>query len=156
MILFQGELREGPNANAVVMFPTIWELDNDQSPMLNAWHTRAPASIRLFAPTSPSLISRRVGSPIKTRVEVLRETVDRNDFDRPVGMEGDSFSPFRAGTAIFSPWRFFLIFSSAQAAANSTLNSSTGLRGVVDIQYTDGPNYGPGSYTIFLQVERLP
>lgn len=156
MILWQGELRGGPNANAVVILPTIWELDNDQSPMLSAWHSKAQPELIRFASTSAPLVLGRVQFPLKTRVEVLREPVDRNDFDRPIGMDGDSFFPFVARTATFSPFRIFLNFSSAQAAATSTANSFTHGRGIVDIEYGDGRNYGPGRYTMFLSVERLP
>jgi hypothetical protein len=45
-----------------------------------------------------------------------------------------------------------LTFDSAQDAANSTSRG----RGVVEITYRDGQSYGPGCYTIFLLVERLP
>jgi hypothetical protein len=45
-----------------------------------------------------------------------------------------------------------LTFSSAQAAADSITQG----RGVVEITYRDGQNYGQGSYTILLRVDRLP
>ncbi len=84
---------------------------------------------------------------------VLGTIPERNDFDRPVGMDGDTFNPLAASPApaTFIPAVMLLTFSSAQAAADSTTQG----RGVVEITYRDGHNYGQGSYTIFLRVDRL-
>jgi hypothetical protein len=49
----------------------------------------------------------------------------------------------------------FLTYDSAVAAAG-TSHTSSGGQGVIEITYTDNHNYGDGSYTLFLLVERLP
>lgn len=139
----------------MVILPTIWELDNDPI-MLGHWQNRTRD--RLNA-RSASLFFTGFGSPLLTPFEDfpqrLIETVDHNDFDHPIGIQGDAFIPFVPGNASFIPLRLLLTFDSAQAAAISTTNSSTRGRGLVDVTYVDGERYGRGSYTLFLRVDRL-
>ena len=155
MILWEGELRGGQNQNAVVILPTIWESDNDLV-MLGHWQLQTRNSLRVFARRSGSWVLGRAAMPLITPADFLTEPVNRNDFDRPLGIQGDAFVPLAVGTATFTPFRMFLTLNSAQTAAVSTTNSTTQGRGVVEITYRDGPRYGPGNYTIFLLVERLP
>jgi hypothetical protein len=123
--------------------------------MLGHWQAQAPAFLRTFGMRSTVLISGREESPLITRSDVLTETVNRNDFDHPIGIQGDAFVPLAAGTATFSPWRVFLTFGMAERLAR-TVSSGTVIPGVFQITYEDGPRYGSGSYTLFLRVERLP
>lgn len=153
MILWDGELRGGANPNAVVILPTIWEWDNDQV-MLGHWQAQAPGFLRTFGMRNTAAISGREEFPLITRSDVLTETVNRNDFDHPIGIQGDAFVPLAAGTATFSPWRVFLTFSMAERLAR-TVSSGT-VPGVFQITYEDGQRYGSGRYTLFLRVERLP
>jgi hypothetical protein len=69
-------------------------------------------------------------------------------------MDGDTFNPLAAtpNPATFIPAVMLLTFGSAESAANRTTQG----RGVVEITYRDGHNFGEGSYTIFLRVDRLP
>jgi hypothetical protein len=150
MILWEGELIGGPNPNTVVLLPTIWEADNDRV-MFDDWRAQAPGFIRAFA-TRCSLTC-RLATPLVTNSDFLVETVARNDFDHPVGIQGDAFIPLAPGRATFAPWRVVLTFNTAQRIATTTFDQ---LPGVFPVTYQDGPRYGSGSYTLFLRVERLP
>jgi hypothetical protein len=80
-------------------------------------------------------------------------TPRRNDFDRPIGIDGEPFNPFVApNPTTFIPAVMLLTFNSAQEAANSVTQG----QGTVEIHYRDGDRYGRGIYTMFLRVERLP
>ena len=155
MVLWEGELRRGgPTANAIVLLPTIWENDN-ATEMLDVWMRQAPSFLRTFAASSDGFITGRRPRPLIERVDRVLDTIPKhNDFDRPIGLDGEPYNPLAAspGSATFVPAVMLLTFTSAQEAANS---NTTG-RGVVEITYRDGARYGPGSYTIFLRVERLP
>ena len=164
MILWEGELRrDGPQANAAVIIPTIWESDYSSDMLNNVWTRQVNDYLRHFAANGARLITVPAPGAVRTPLVVQRDTVlrfipQRNDFDRPIGMDGDTFNPLAADPqpATFIPAVMVLTFASAQEAAASTLNSHPGRRGVVEITYRDGRNYGEGSYTIFLLVERLP
>lgn len=155
MILWDGELRKGgQRANGVILIPTIWENDNVPT-VLTAWHRQVDAFIRSFATTrAPRFIDgstpHRLVDQSDTVLSVVPQT---NEFDRPIGLDGDSFNPASAtpNPATFIPAVMFLTFDSAEAAANSTGQG----RGVVHITYRDGRSYGQGSYTIILRVERI-
>jgi hypothetical protein len=155
MILWEGELRQGgPSPNAVVMLPTIWENDNVPD-VLNVWQRQADEFITTFARNSARFITGRTERPLVEQVDTVFRTIpQRNDFDRPIGMDGNAFDPLSAEPepATFNPAVMLLTFTSAQAAANSTTQG----RGVVEITYRDGERYGRGIYTIFLRVDRLP
>ncbi len=159
MILWEGELRQGgPHPNSVVIIPTIWENDNVQD-VLNVWSRQADAFLRRFAANSSRFIMGTARRPLVEQVDTVLSTVpQRNDFDRPIGMDGGAFNPLSAtpDPATFIPAVMLLTFNSAQEAASSTSNSSMHGRGVVEIRYRDGQSYGPGDYTIFLLVEHLP
>ncbi len=164
MILWEGELRhDGPQANAAVIIPTIWESDYSSDMLNNVWTRQVNDYLRHFAANGARLITVAAPGAVRTPLVVQRDTVlrfipQRNDFDRPIGMDGDTFNPLAADPqpATFIPAVMVLTFTSAQEAAASTLNSHPGRRGVVEITYRDGRNYGEGSYTISLLVERLP
>jgi hypothetical protein len=155
MILWEGDLRRGgPQQNAVVILPTIWETDY-QTDLLNIWNRQVDNWIRRFATNSSQFVNGTTRRPLVEQADiVLRDIPQRNDFDRPIGMDGDTYNPVSATPepATFIPAVMLLTFSSAQAAADSTTQG----RGVVEITYRDGQNYGQGSYTIFLRVDRLP
>ena len=164
IILWEGELRRGGSqANAAVIIPTIWESDYSSDMLNNVWTRQVNDYLRHFAANGARLITVPAPGAVRTPLVVQRDTVlsfipQRNDFDRPIGMDGDTFNPLAADPqpATFIPAVMVLTFTSAQEAAASTLNSHTGSRGVVEISYRDGRNYGEGSYTISLLVERLP
>ena len=156
MVLWEGELRRGgQHPNAIVLLPTIWESDN-VTDVLDIWNRQVDSWIRHFAANNSAAFvngtSRR--SLVEQVDNVLTTIPQRNDFDRPIGMSGGAFNPLAASPApaTFIPAVMFLTFDSAEAAANSTTQG----RGVVEITYRDGQSYGPGNYTIFLLVERLP
>jgi len=155
MTLWEGELRrDGPFRNAIVILPTIWESDNVQDVLL-VWHRQADAFIRRFAANSARFFTGTSRRALVEQVDIVLNTVpQRNDFDRPIGMDGDAFNPWAAQPApgTFIPAVMLLTFDSAQAAANSTTQG----RGIVEIHYRDGRSYGQGNYTIFLLVQRLP
>jgi hypothetical protein len=154
MVLWEGELRDnGPQANAVLLMPTIWESDNVPD-VLNIWNRQADDYIRRFATHAEQYISLRTRRPLVEQFETVLNTIpQRNDFDRPIGMGGGAFNPSAASPepATFIPAVMLLTFNSANTAALSTTYGP----GVVKIDYADGPNYGQGNYTIFLRVERL-
>jgi len=158
MILWEGELRQdGTFRNAVVILPTIWEQDNIAD-IFDIWNQQASAWIRSFVSNSALFIINPARRPLIEQVDTVLSTIpQRNDFDRPIGIDGDAFNPFAADPepATFIPAVMLLTFNSAQAAS-ATINSSTHERGVVEIKYQDGKRYGPGNYSIFLLVERLP
>ncbi len=153
MILWEGELRRGgQHPNAVVIIPTIWENDNVPD-VLNIWNRQVDNWIRHFAATSDRFFSPTSRQPLVQQVDTVLSTVpQRNDFDRPIGMDGDAFNPLAAtpNPATFIPAVMLLTFNSAQEAASGSTH------GGVEITYRDGQSYGPGSYTIFLRVDRLP
>ncbi len=155
MILWEGELRRGgQHPNAVVIIPTLWENDNVPD-VLNIWNRQVDNWIRHFATTSAHFFLPRSRRPLVEQVDTVLSTVpQRNDFDRPIGMDGDAFNPGSASPApaTFIPAVMLLTFDSAQEAANSITQG----RGVVEITYRDGQAFGPGSYTIFLRIDRLP
>jgi hypothetical protein len=155
MILWEGELRRGgPQPNAVVLLPTIWESDNVPD-VLEIWHRQANNWIRHFAARSAQFVNGRSRRQLVAQVDTVLSTVpQRNDFDRPIGTDGDAFNPGSASPApaTFIPAVMLLTFDSAQEAANSIAHG----RGVVEITYRDGQAFGPGSYTIFLRIDRLP
>jgi len=158
MVLWQGELRRGgPNPNAAVIIPTIWENDNTPD-VLNEWNRQVESYFRILAAMSNAAVTNRVRPPlIQQRDVVLSTPPNVIDFDHPLGIQGDTFNPLApAPLATFIPAVMFLTYDSAEAAATGTSNSISRGRGVIEITYRDGHNYGDGSYTIFLLVERLP
>jgi hypothetical protein len=160
MVLWEGELRRGgPNPNGVVILPTIWENDNVPDEMLNVWNGSGASNfIRRFArDDSARFITGRVPRPLVEQVAadmMVMPTPQRNDFDRPIGLNGEPFNPFAAipDRTTFIPAVMLLTFNSAQEAADSVTQG----RGIVEIHYRDGERYGRGIYTIFLRVDRLP
>ncbi len=156
MILWEGQLRRGGEApNAVVIVPTIWELDN--IPVLRpVWDAQLDGYLRRVA--AGSALIRNAPRPLVNQSDtVMQWSPSRNDFDRPIGMTGGAFNPAAATPelATFVPVVLFLTFDSAQEAASSIARNSRGRPGVIEIRYKDGPNYGPGDYTVTLQIERL-
>lgn len=155
MMLWEGELRRGGTfPNAVVIIPTLWENDNIPD-LLNVWNRQVDDYLRRFAANSARFINGTARRQLVEQVdEVLNTVPQRNEFDRPIGIDGDAFNPLAASPkpATFIPAVMLLTFDSAVNAANSTTQGS----GVVEITYRDGERYGQGSYTIFLRVERLP
>ena len=155
MLLWEGELRRGGTfPNAVVIIPTLWENDN-MLDLLNVWNRQVDDYLRRFAANSARFISGTGRRQLVEQVdEVLNTVPQRNEFDRPIGLDGDAFNPLAASPkpATFIPAVMLLTFDSAVNAANSTTQGPGG----VEITYRDGQSYGQGSYTIFLRVERLP
>lgn len=156
MVLWEGELRRGGSRpNATVIIPTIWENDNLPG-VLNVWQGQVDSFLSRVSVESERFISGPARRPLVTQADIALSTRPPSiDFDRPIGMDGDSFSLFGSRDATFIPAVMFLTFTSAQEAVSSNANSSIGARGVVEITYRDGRNYGPGSYTIYLLVERV-
>lgn len=156
MVLWDGFLISGERA--VVILPTIWEDDDFRGEVRDVWSTQAGSWLRNFAASAAPLVSGNARRSLITRdVDVMTTAIHRNSFDRPIGIDGSAFNlAADPGLATFRPAVMFLTYDSALEAAASTANSSTRGRGVIEITYRDGTAYGPGSYTIFLLVERLP
>ena len=156
MVLWDGYLRRGaPLPNAAIIIPTIWENDNNEE-VLNIWNRQVDTYLRRLASTSGGLFTGEASRKLLVRTDTVLSTIPQVlYFDRPIGMEGDTFNPLAAVRlpATFVPAVMFLTYDNAEEAASGTSNS--GGRGVVEITYRDGRNYGAGSYTIFLLVERL-
>lgn len=155
MVLWEGELsRGGPNPNSVVILPTIWENDNVKDVMFDVWNaSAAPNFIRRFAGNLRGGVPRPLVEQVEANMMIM-PTPQRNDFDRPIGIDGEPFNPFTAipDRTTFIPAVMLLTFNSAQEAANSVAQG----QGIIEIHYRDGERYGRGIYTMFLRVERLP
>ncbi len=148
--LWQGQLRPQPDPTAVVIFPTIWENDYQQE-IYNIWNSQAAAWLSRYAANSkPDVLGMRTARMELVRREqvVLRTVPNRNDFDRPIGIDGAPYDPFPAQRvdAEFAPFSVFLTAATVDAAV---------ARGEFGIRYNDGSRYGPGDYTLFVRVERL-
>jgi hypothetical protein len=152
MVLWDGVLRRNQvDPNAVVILPTLWEDDNHIGNMRPTWTEQSSAWLTSFGRSLGSVIWGRTRFPLLSRDEVLRMIPRRNDFDRPIGLEGDAYNPFAAtpDEATFRPAVMVLTFDSATEAAATN-------GGVIEIRYLDGPSYGPGDYSLFLHVQLLP
>lgn len=149
MILWEGDLRVGTNPNAVLILPTIWESD-DIDAMWTVWNTQANSFFRQFARSSSRYISGTTRRPVIEQVDTVLSTIpQRNDYDRPIGIDGDAFNPLSAdpGPATFIPAAMLLKGDNAEEAV---------AHGVYEITYRDGTRFGPGSYTLSVRVERVP
>lgn len=94
MILWEGELRRGgPNPNGAVLVPTIWESDNTPD-VLNIWNRQVDDYLRRFAATSRRFVTDAASRPLVERVDTVLSTPPQLiDFDRPIGIQGDTFNP---------------------------------------------------------------
>jgi len=148
MILWEGDLRIGANPNGVLILPTIWESD-DIDAMWTVWNTQANSFFRQFARTSSRYISGATRRPVIEQVDTVLSTIpQRNDYDRPIGIDGDAFNPLAAspGPATFMPAAMLLTAEKAEEAV---------AHGVYEINYRDGTRFGPGNYTLSVRVERV-
>lgn len=145
--LWEGDLRSGPNPNAVIILPTIWENDN-ATPIWDAWTAQAAAWLTNWSRNSSTHIRTRRGF-LEREQNVMEITVNQNDFDRPIGISGGAFNPLAASPELttFAPFSLFLTAALAEEAVR---------RGEIMVEYQDGPRYGPGTYKLVLKVERVP
>jgi hypothetical protein len=154
MVLWEGELRKGGlHPNVVALIPTIWENDNNPA-VLDVWNRQVDDFLRRLAANGSRLVYGPANRPLVEQVDTVLNTIPQtNDFDRPIGMDGDAFNPGAASPnpATFIPAVMLLTYGSAVNAANANAQGA----GLVEITYRDGEHYGQGSYTIFLRVERL-
>lgn len=146
LLLWEGELRL--NENAVVVAPTVWELDSDDV------LTAAPANavlgvtqvLRAVTPIASTIPGTSAVMPAVTSATELASqaaTFQKEGMNRPIGV--------KQGGA-YSPKLVVLNVRTAEAA----LASRTGRgAGVIEVRYAD-PEDLRGDYSLFLQVERLP
>jgi hypothetical protein len=112
----------------------------------------------MYRSTSAPFVTGAVRRRIIERADTVLSIIpDQFDVSRPIGIEGGYYAPLVADAppATFVPAVMFLTFSTAEKAAFQNTANRFEARGVIEITYRDGPNYGQGSYTIFLRVERL-
>ena len=103
MVLWEGDLRATANRNGVVILPTIWESDNIDS-LWTVWNASADSFLRNFARRSSGFVIGTTPHRILEQVDTVMSTVVRqNDYDRPVGLDGDAYNPVSAdpGPAYF-------------------------------------------------------
>ncbi|HUR96741.1 MAG TPA: hypothetical protein VMZ26_01615 [Pyrinomonadaceae bacterium] len=146
-VLWEGDLRVGPNPNGVMILPTIWE--NDFAPQIwNIWNDRAATWLGQWARTSSSRFRSRRAF-LEQEPNVMEIVLNQNDFDRPIGMAGSAFNPLAASPELttFAPFSLFLTADLAEAAVAA---------GDFPVTYRDGRSFGPGEYKLMLRVERVP
>jgi hypothetical protein len=150
LVLWEGALREGPEANLVVVAPSLWELDGNHvepAPSLDGQIARELAGsgdrflremgLAHFAATSSG------------DIEVVGSILP-GEFDRPIGlMWRGPHSPIQAeqATVVFSPATVRLTRRTAQELADAS-------GGRFDLTFTDDREFG-GSYVLRLQVSRV-
>lgn len=146
LLLWEGELRL--NGNAVVVAPTIWELDSDDVLAV------APANVLLGAEQLVNALAPIAGSigglsavvPVVTTAVATGGQAGRfmkEGMNRPIGVkEGGAYSPKLVVLNV--------------PTAEASLSPAPGRKsGVMEVRYTD-PEDLKGDYTLFLQIERLP
>jgi hypothetical protein len=171
LLVWEGALVQGQTGLAIV--PTIWEWDN-QTELLDVWHSALDYRLNeiggglgglLANPgqaASAPIIRENIGTILGGRPDAFAK-FDKTRFDardRPVGMKeprGDQYP----GQYLFQPKVMLLTYESAQKAVTTSYmwrsqGGSVSLgNGIVAIDYTDDPGLD-GSYTLFLQIERVP
>lgn len=146
LLLWEGELRL--DENAVVVAPTLWELDSDDV------LTAAPANtvlgvtqvLRAVTPIASTIPGTSAVMPAVTTATELASraaTFQKEGMNRPIGVkQGGAYSPK-------------LVVLNVRTAEASLAPGAGRKRGVIEVRYTD-PEDLKGDYTLFLQVERLP
>lgn len=146
LLLWEGELRL--NENAVVVAPTVWELDSDDV------LTAAPANtvlgvtqvVRAVAPLASTIPGTSALMPaVTSATEIASQaaTFQKESMNRPIGLT-------REGR--YSPKLVVLNVRTAEASLAPGAGKGPG---VIEVRYTD-PEDLKGDYTLFLHVERLP
>jgi hypothetical protein len=171
LLLWEGDLVQGQNG--LVIVPTIWEWDG-QPELLAQWQASLDGALNQFGGMVGGLLAspaQRATAPIvRDKIGVLNAAtstgfmqIDKTRFDardRPIGMT-ESRDQY-VSRYYFEPKVLVLTYESAQRAMTSANNwtSRDGVRaslgyGVMPITYTDDAGLD-GSYTLFLQIERVP
>ena len=146
LLLWEGELRL--DENALVVAPTVWELDSDDV------LTAAPANtvlgvtqvLRAVTPIASTIPGTSAVMPAVTSATELASqaaTFQKEAMNRPIGL-------MRSGA--YSPKLVVLNVRTAEASLASRAGKAPG---VIEVRYAD-PEDLKGDYTLFLQVERLP
>ena len=153
LLIWEGELARG--ANAVLIFPSIWELDPIQSletPYLNAivtaWNDEGlAADVRRTIAATVSPWSRR-NDNLRRMFDGVRISKDAlgDSKSRPVGMidRGDHYA--------FDPVALVLTYEAAARIAGG--NNGFG-PGVIQLDFRDDDRLR-GLYSLYIQVEQLP
>ena len=145
LLLWEGELRL--DENAIVVAPTVWELDSDDV------LTAAPANtvlgvtqvLRAVTPIASTIPGTSALMPAVTSATGLASqvaTFQKESMNRPIGVMRDG---------AYSPKLVVLNVRTAEASLASRAGKAPG---VIEVRYTD-PEDLKGDYTLFLQVERL-
>lgn len=146
LLLWEGELRL--DQNAVVVAPTVWELDSDD--VLTAAPANAVLGVTQLLRTVAPIASRMPGTwalmPVATSAAGVASqvaTFQKEAMNRPIGVMPDgSYSPK-------------LVVLNVRTAEASLISSAGKAPGVIEVRYTD-PDDLKGDYTLYLHVERLP
>lgn len=146
LLLWEGELRL--DENALVVAPTVWELDSDDV------LTAAPANtvlgvtqvLRAVTPIASTIPGTSALMPAVTSATELASqaaTFQKDAMNRPIGlMRGGAYSPK-------------LVVLNVRTAEASLASRAGKAPGVIEVRYAD-PEELKGDYTLFLLVERLP
>ena len=154
MVVWQGGLYRG--LSAVIIVPTIWEVDEQGGPGRTPDRTWAPAigydesltqAIAKLA-TDPKAdyasVVARVGETFGRPFAIPKQAAGEPR-DRPVGMRD------RGGDYVFRPDVRVLTYDEAEALSRRNFN---GAAGVFPVSYRDDGALN-GDYTLYLKVERL-
>lgn len=162
-ILWEGELVA--DGIAVVIAPTIWEWDGDESPLASllrkidvietAFEGDRILGVddRTANRAGASLLRRASEVQIGQNVVGTSETFERSAIvglaaDRPIGLTWDP-DRYRFG---FDPWVLPLTYDKALAASQTDYGRGNG---VIEVNYFDATELR-GRYTLFVQIEQLP
>jgi hypothetical protein len=164
-VLFEGELIAGQKA--VVIYPTLWEFDDDpvqlvvfQGACLAARNRVAAAAIPIMTSEIPRVRLSRTLSIVADRPLISVNIQREGDLDRPIGLEFGRDVPLHEvgdpivvtatepppGSTIFRPRD--LVFTYERAAADSTSGTP------ITIPYVD-PRSHEGDYSLCIMVQRL-
>lgn len=146
LLLWEGELQL--NQNAVVIAPTVWELDSDDI------LTAAPANtvldvtrvVRALTPIASTIPTTSVLVSVVANASQLAAgaaTFQKEAMNRPIGVaQGGAYAPKA-------------VVLNVRTAEGSLAKGARMTPGVIEVRYTD-PEDLKGDYTLYLQVERLP
>jgi hypothetical protein len=154
-LLFEGDLIQGENA--VVIVPTIWEIDDGAGlfPRFQHWVSDiAPALIRYGAtaaagPATGKAAGRAADAVFEATDHLLDGIRGGDGGDRVIGIQGKGDNGF------FNPTLIRLNYGIAEAALGYRFPGPLDMPpGVIPINYRDAGDLN-GDYTLFIKIERL-